>query len=252
MTRHIIPIGLLLAIMACDSPVEPTSQPAGPSINVFSGTLALRSSSIYSLVVGQASNATIMLASLTSGGLPVAQTVGLALGTPAEGETTCPHTIDRRATPALMAQIRTERTAGTHCVEIYDVGGLTSDVEFAIRTIVTPVTNTTTRAEAAGTDLFSSILTSQGSATRTVAASRSGTISTTLTSATPPNLPVALGLGIPRSDGSGCHLTTAINTVTSASALLSSAVDAGDFCVRLYDPGSLPTNVNFTLATSHP
>ena len=193
-----------------------------------------------------------MLASLTAGGLPVARTVGLALGTPAEGETTCPHTIDRRATPALTAQIRTERTAGTHCVEIYDVGGLTSDVDFAIRTLVTPVTNTTTPAEAAGTDLFSSILTTQGSASRTVAASRTGMLSATLTSATPPNLMVGLGLGIPRSDGSGCHLTTALNTLTSASAIVSSAVDAGDFCVKLYDPGSLPSNVNFTLATSHP
>jgi hypothetical protein len=193
-----------------------------------------------------------MLASLTSGGLPVTRSVGLALGTPAEGETTCPHTIDRRATPALTAQIRTERTAGTHCVEIYDVGGLGSDVDFAIRAIVTPVTNTATPAEAAGVDLFSSILTTQGSASRTVAASRSGMISTTLTSASPPNLTVALGLGIPRSDGSGCHLTTAANTLTSASAIVSSTVDAGDYCVKLYDPGSLPSNVNFTLATTHP
>jgi hypothetical protein len=193
-----------------------------------------------------------MLASLTSGGLPVARTVGLALGTPAEGETTCPRTITRTTTAALQAQIRAERTAGTHCVEIYDVGGPATAVDFAIRTVVTPVTDMSMPTEAAGLDLFSSILTTQGSASRTVAASRSGTISATLTAATPSNLTVGLGLGIPRSDGAGCYLSMAINTLTSASALVSSAVDAGAFCVKIYDPGSLPSNVNFTLATSHP
>jgi hypothetical protein len=253
MTRHIISIGLALAIAACSSPTEPTIPIApAPVINVFSGTLPVQGSSIFSMTVTQASTATIMLASLTSGGLPVSRTVGLALGTPAEGETTCPHTIDRRLTPALTPQIRTDRTTGTHCVEIYDAGGLGSDVDFAIRTVVTPVTNTSTPRVAPGVDSFSSILMVQGSASRTVVATESGSLSTTLTSATPPNLLVGLGLGIPRSDGSGCHLSIAVNTSTSASAVISSAVDVGSYCVKLYDPGTLPSNVNFTISTTHP
>ena len=54
-------------------------------------------------------------------------------------------------------------------------------------------------------------------------ASETGTLSATLTSATPPNLLVGLGLGIPRADGGGCYLTTAVNTLTSAAVQVASA-----------------------------
>ena len=64
---------------------------------------------------------------------------------------------------SLTPQIRTERTAGTHCVEIYDTGGLPADIEFAIRIVVTPVTNTDTPTPSPGIDTFSSILPVQGS-----------------------------------------------------------------------------------------
>jgi hypothetical protein len=254
MTRHIITAGLLLVTAACGGgPTEPSFTPPPIVTSIFTGTLPVQGSSVYSLIVDQASNATITMASLAAGpsGAPVPATVGLALGTAGESEG-CPRTIDRRVTPALTAQIRTERTAGTHCVEIYDVGTLTTEVTFAIRIVVTPVANTSTQTASPGTDTFSSILTQQGSATRAVTASQAGTLSATMTSATPPNLLVGLGLGIPRADAGGCYLSTASNILTSAAAQVATAVDAGQYCVKVYDLGTLTTNVSFTVAANHP
>jgi hypothetical protein len=252
----ILAAGLALAAAACgDNPNQPSGA-FNPSIitNVFSGTLPVGGSSIYQLIVSQASNVEITMASLTAGpaGVPVPSTVGLALGTPPEGTEGCPRTIDRRVTPALTAHIRTERNAQTHCVEIYDVGTLAAGVNFAVRIVTIPVTNTFTPRPSAGTESFSSILAVQGWASRLVSASQSGSLTAVLTSASPPNVLVGFGIGIPRADLGGCYLTTAINTSSSASAQVASTVDAGDYCVKLYDPGTLTSNVTFTVAAAHP
>lgn len=250
-----ITAGLLLVAAACGGGLtQPSTSTSVPVVtNIFSGTLAVQGSSVYSLVVSQASNVSLTMASLTAGsvGAPVSATVGLALGTPGESGG-CPRTIDRRVIPALSAQIRTERTATTHCVEIYDVGNLTTEVNFAVRIEVAPVSNTNTRTPAPGVETFTSILTVQGSATRTITASQTGSLSATLTTASPPNVLVGLGLGIPRIDGAGCYLSTAVNTLTSAAAQVATSVDAGLYCVKIYDPGTLTSNVNFTVAASHP
>jgi hypothetical protein len=132
------------------------------------------------------------------------------------------------------------------------VGGLPGAVDFAIRIVVTAVTYTSTPAAAPGLDAFTSILPVQGFVSSTVMASRDGSISATLTSASPPNVLVGMGLGIPRQDGAGCHLNRAINTSTSAASPVSSEVEAGEYCVKVYDPGTLPSNVTFTLAAAHP
>jgi hypothetical protein len=239
----------------CGSPTEPTGSIVSPIVtSIFAGTLPVGGSSVHQLVVGEASMASITVASLTAGPVaaPRPSTVGLALGTPPEGTEGCPRTTDRRVTPALAAHIRTERTAGTHCVEIYDVGALTADVNYAIRVVVAPVSNTSTVTAAPGTDTFSSILPVQGSASRIVTATQNGSLSAILTSGSPPNVLVGLGLGVPRAAGGGCYLSTAVNTLTSAAVQVASTVDAGEYCVKVYDPGTLSANVTFTVTASHP
>jgi hypothetical protein len=256
MTRHIITAGFLLTVTACvGSPFEPsTSSSAASTTNLFTGTLGVQGSSVYQLIVNEASNVSITLASLAAGplGAPAPATVGLALGTPSEGTEGCPHTIDRRVAPALTAQLRTERTAGTHCLELYDVGNLTGEVTFAVRIVVTPVANTSTPTAAPGTIAFASILTVQGSATRNVTASQSGVLTANIATASPPGVIVGLGIGIPRADAAGCHLNTAVNTLTSAAAQVSGTVDPGTYCVHIYDPGTLTSNVTFTITSTHP
>jgi hypothetical protein len=256
MTRHIITAALALLAVACGTPTEPTPGFVRPiSTIVFSGILPVGGSSVYPLVVQEASTVSILMASLTAGpaATPVQATVGLALGTPPADTEGCPRTIDRRVTPALVAQLRADRTAQTHCVEIYDTGSLTADLNFAIRIVVRAVSNTDPApTPAPGIDTFTSILPVLGSASRFVTATQSGSLSAILTSATPPNVMVGLGLGIPRSDNAGSHLTTAVTTLTNAATPVASPVDEGQYCVRIYDPGTLTSNVNFTVAAAHP
>jgi hypothetical protein len=75
-----------------------------------------------------------------------------------------------------------------------------------------------------------------------------GTISATLTSTTPPN--VVLGFGIGLKSGNTCYLSASVNGQTGAQ--LSLPVDAGMYCIEVYDNGTLTDKVQFVLTITHP
>jgi hypothetical protein len=75
-----------------------------------------------------------------------------------------------------------------------------------------------------------------------------GTVTATLTSTTPPN--VVLGFGIGLKSGNSCYLTTSVNG--QAGAQLSLPVDAGMYCVEVYDNGTLTDKVQFVMMVTHP
>jgi hypothetical protein len=79
---------------------------------------------------------TLNLASLTTGSSvrtvsPAA--VGLGLGIPAG--TDCAVSESLEASAGLSAQMTHERTAGTYCVRVHDLGQLSVPVNFAIRIV---------------------------------------------------------------------------------------------------------------------
>jgi hypothetical protein len=258
MTRQIIALGIaavLFSSIGCGSlPTTPTSTSVVPIVYVFTGTVPVQGSNIQSLTVTQASTATIMLASVAAGplGMPLSTTVGVALGTPTE-DGGCARTLERTLRPSLTAQVRTDLTAITRCVEVFDAGTLTEEATFALRVVVTAASGTpSTPTAAAGTETFSSVLPVLGSASRSVTASQAGSLSAIVTAATPPNVLVGLGIGIPRLDGAGCFLNTTVRTLTSPAIPVSSLVDPGTYCVKIFDVGSLTSNVNFTISAAHP
>ncbi|MDO8678873.1 MAG: hypothetical protein Q7R30_09965 [Acidobacteriota bacterium] len=92
-----------------------------------------------------------------------------------------------------------------------------------------------------------------GGAARLFTASRAGVVSVTLTAAGPPStVALGLGVGIPRSDGGGCLLSQSVITPAGPAAQLSTAVDAGDYCVKVFDGGTLTELVTVTVALTHP
>lgn len=92
-----------------------------------------------------------------------------------------------------------------------------------------------------------------GGAARLFTASRAGVVSVTLTAAGPPStVALGLGVGIPRSDGGGCLLSQSVITPAGPAAQLSTSVDAGDYCVKLFDGGTLTELVTVTVALTHP
>jgi hypothetical protein len=99
---------------------------------------------------------------------------------------------------------------------------------------------------------WSSALIPGGAASHVFLAGKSGTITVTLTSIGPPSMAVGVGLGIPNPGGTGCNLTTAVNTGPGSSPQVSASVEAGSYCVRIYDLGTLTTPLGFFITIVYP
>jgi hypothetical protein len=103
------------------------------------------------------------------------------------------------------------------------------------------------------TETFSGQFLPGGSASRAFTAASSGTVSITLTQIGPPaNVVVGLGVGIPQTNGAGCHMTQTVHAGASATPQITVPVDAGSYCLRLYDPGTLTAQVAFTVTIVRP
>jgi hypothetical protein len=245
-TRMCVP-GLVLLCAACSTTSPSTTS---TSIQVFSGALAVHGRSSYPFNVAPAAAVNITLASLTDSANPnstLTTTVGLAIGIP-DSSGGCTHSSEMMAAPALTAQISNPATTGAHCVDIYDIGNLSGSVNFGVRITIAPSSNASATAI---TETFGSNLAVQGTATRSFSVAKAGTVSITLTSLASA-AQVGLGLGIPRSDGTGCLPYTSLNTVAGTAAQITSTAEAGTYCVEIYDVGNLPGATTFAVTMAHP
>ena len=103
------------------------------------------------------------------------------------------------------------------------------------------------------TETFSGQFVPGGSASRSFTSASSGTVSLTLTQIGPPaDLVVGFGVGIPQANGAGCYLTQSVTTGASSSPQLTVPVDAGAYCVRLYDLGTMKAATAFTVTIVRP
>src|SRR5688500_111831 len=92
-----------------------------------------------------------------------------------------------------------------------------------------------------------------GSASRTILASGAGEIALTLSAAGPPSdIALWLGIGIPAANNVGCHQTRTVLVSAAATPHLVATVDAGTYCVRVADAGTMTGTVAFTVLISHP
>lgn len=249
-------LGVTVLAAACTgSTTGPSPSTVTPVTNVFTGTLSVGGVATYSPPVAEASTVTMAVVSITSGSAATPLVVGLAYGAPDETDPSiCIRSSTVRVAPSLLTQLTVTSTAGSHCVDIFDVGNLRGAVSFAVRITTTPVSYKAPPPPAgAGTETFSSNLPMLSSVSRAFTASQAGPVSITLTSASPPpGVVVGLGLGVPRADGSGCFVYTSLNTTAGSAAQITSPVEPGSYCVRVYDPGTLPNLVNFTVTAAHP
>lgn len=100
---------------------------------------------------------------------------------------------------------------------------------------------------------YSTTLAPRGAAARAFTASQGGTVSVTLVSAGPPaTVALGLGVGIPRVDGGGCLLAHSVVTSAGPAAQVFTTVDAGNYCVRVFDAGTLTEMVTVTITLTHP
>jgi hypothetical protein len=63
---------------------------------------------------------------------------------------------------------------------------------------------------------------------------------------------VGLGIGIPRSGGTGCTLSRSVTATASTAPQLSTTAEAGADCVRVFGVGALTGDVRFSVSVLHP
>ncbi|MGB7219537.1 MAG: hypothetical protein WBD07_12110 [Vicinamibacterales bacterium] len=104
------------------------------------------------------------------------------------------------------------------------------------------------------TETFASGLVPLGTSSRTFDAAKAGSVTITLTSSGPPtDVTLGLGVGIPTPGASaGCSLTTAVNMPPSTTPQITVQVDAGKFCVKVFDTGTLTAQTFFSVTIVRP
>jgi hypothetical protein len=110
----------------------------------------------------------------------------------------------------------------------------------------TPTTPSTTSGPT--TENWSSVLAPGGASTRTFTLNSAGTIVVTLTAGPT----VGLGVGLPRTNGGGCRLGVMVNASPGTAPQINTQADAGQYCVQVYDLGTLTDPSGFALKIDHP
>jgi len=242
---------LAFGAAACgdDVPTEPTDP--GNTITgtsqLFTDTIGSGGSRFYSFAVIQSSPLNITFASLSAGtpGQALSTPLTVGLGTPAG--TGCAVTTSRQTSAGLVPHITAIVGAGTYCVNVADAGALPGAADFTVRIVLGTITNNATP----GTETFSSVLASGGSASRSITTSQPGTLTVTLEGlGAPAGATLGFGLGVPPLTGSGCALTYSQTATTGVS--ISAAVDIGTYCVKLFDLASMTEPANFTIKIGKP
>jgi hypothetical protein len=118
------------------------------------------------------------------------------------------------------------------------LGGCGSD-----NTPTTPSNPSTTM-----TENWSSVLAPAGASTRTFTLNSAGTIVVTLTAGPT----VGLGVGLPRTTGGGCRLGVMVHASPGTTPQINTQADAGQYCVQVYDLGTLTDPSGFALKIEHP
>jgi hypothetical protein len=110
----------------------------------------------------------------------------------------------------------------------------------------TPTTPSTTPTTT--TENWSGVLAPGGASTRSFTVNSASTIAVTLTGA---GTTVGLGVGVPRTSGGGCRLAVAVNAAPSTTPQINTQADAGQYCVQVYDLGTLTDPIGFALKIEH-
>lgn len=73
-----------------------------------------------------------------------------------------------------------------------------------------------------------------------------------LVSAGDPSTIVGLGIGVPLGGISNCTLSTSVDTTAGTTPQIAATVDAGSYCVAIYDLGALTSAVDFEITINYP
>jgi hypothetical protein len=243
---------VLVAAGGCGGEVPTTPAAATTTVTttpdypgwVYTGTLAvLGTDQSITFPVATAGSFAITFGALAlPDGTPVSYpvTFGIGLST----NSVCTPTTTTTAVPGLVAQITGTLQSGLGCIIATDPGGLTDTGTYTVRVVVGPITSTASAA----TETFTNTLEVGGTDLHTFL-TNAGTVSATLASAgVTGTFPLGLGLY----DGTACRVTTLVMVTPGDGRGPQAQGDAGEYCVRLSDPGLLTTTTSFSITIKHP
>ena len=98
-------------------------------------------------------------------------------------------------------------------------------------------------------ETWSSTVAPGGESSRSFSVNSAGTISVTLTAA---GDTLGLGVGLPRVTGGGCRLGVTVTTPPGSTPQITTSADEGQYCVQVYDLGTLTDPVGFAVKIDHP
>ena len=235
----------------CDStPSSPTPDPIEQDFQVLYGPLDPLGRSVFIVDIAQAGPIQVMYAgAIVENPLrSVSPVLELGIGDFNDASECVPLETSSTA-PKFAAGLHRQMPAGTHCVTVADKLGMSSTVGIVVRIVSPPVLATT---GSPGTDTFASTITVGGRATRSIDASGPGTIQLTLGSLLPANPATGLALGLMATDGSGCLLTRIVTVTPGSAPQLSADVEAGPYCMAIFDVGNFASTNTFSATIAHP
>lgn len=248
--RSLIVCAALVTAAACsNTPTTPSGGGGATSASqVFSGTVAAGETPSHVFNLPSATPLHINFGSLTnSAGIPIGTPLTLQFGILPASAVGCNPLTSVTGPAGLQSQINLSVSPATYCVILVDTGALAETANYSIR--VTSGTFTST-ADPATID-YSSSVEPGGFTARSFDAIASGTVTVIVDAFAPASVPsLGVGIGFQRNDGSGCELSVAA-TATRGSQF-SIAADAGRYCVKVFDVGSLTGTTTFTLRIAHP
>jgi hypothetical protein len=97
---------------------------------------------------------------------------------------------------------------------------------------------------------WTTLLYAKSAASRSFVASQAGSVTITLQSAA---VPIGLAVGVPAvASGGGCRASTSVTAVSSEVPQLTIGVDAGTYCVLVFDVGGIVDSIGFSVTLVHP
>jgi hypothetical protein len=96
---------------------------------------------------------------------------------------------------------------------------------------------------------WSAVLAPGGQSSRSFTVTNAGTINITMNSG---GATVGLGVGLPRVTGGGCRVGVQVITGPGPNPQISTPADPGQYCVQVFDTGTLTDPVSFNVKIDHP
>jgi len=158
----------------------------------------------------------------------------------------CLYRIERRL---RLPGPRGRKESDMRCVVPFALLGTLATVGCTSSTASTAATSPT----AVTTETFNGTVNVGGSDFHTFTSTQSGDVNVTLNAASPPST-IFMGVGIGTPSASTCALLSGgtADTQAGTTSQLSGTLDAGTYCVEVFDVGNETAPVSYTVTVAHP